>query len=144
MEDIQLDEKGNFIRAANGDTKTVQDLYCLIQDVKHLLLTFPGDLWQHQQYGAGIQRFVQAEDTELNRLDFEQTIKLAVATDDRVEPESIRVEITSWTRETISVRVAFLPKEDAFDYVDDSVPESQADFIITISANGIQLGGATA
>jgi hypothetical protein len=143
MEDILLDDNGNFVVAGDGDVETVVDLECIIQDVKHRLLTFPGDLWQHRDYGIGVQAFLHQEDTELNRLHLEQVIRMGVAQDDRVDPESIKVSITSWTRDQITVGVAFRPATSAFDDYGE-IPEEQAAIVLTISQEGITFGGSAA
>jgi hypothetical protein len=144
MEDILLDDNGNFVAAAGGDCETVKDQYCVLQDVKHLLLTFPGDLWAHADYGAGIQIFAHQEDTELNRLELEQLIRLALANDDRIDTDSIKVEVLSWERDRITVTVSFRLTDTALESDYGSVPEEQADIVLTISQEGIAFGGAAA
>lgn len=139
MEDILLDENGNFVAAANGDMETVTDRECLIQDVKHRLLTFPGDLWTDKKYGTGIQRYIQAEDTELNRLELQQRIKTRLSKDIRIDSESISAKVTSWERNKIIVRTTFLPA-GSFDE-DGEVPAASADIVLIISQDGIMFGG---
>jgi len=143
MEDILLDDNGNFVLAADGDVETVVGLECLIQDVKHRLLTFPGDLWQHREYGVGIQAWNQAENTELNRLELAQAIRLGIARDERIDPESISVHITSWTRDAITVTITFRPTATAFDDDYGDIPD-QAAIVLTISQDGITFEGAGA
>lgn len=143
LEDILLDENGNFVVAANGDMETVSGDNCLLQDVRHRLLTFPGDLWTDTEYGAGIQRYIQAEDTEMNRLELQQRIKTRIAMDTRIDQESIKVTISSWERDKISIVLTFFPAVYAFDDEGD-VPEDQADIVLTISQNGITFSGGTA
>lgn len=138
-----MDDDGNFVVASNGDTETVSGDRCLLQDVKHRLLTYPGDLWTDSEYGAGVQRYIQAEDTEMNRLELKQQIKIRIAMDPRIDQESIKVTISSWERDKISVVLTFLPAVDAFDEEGD-IPEDQADIVLTISQNGITFSGGTA
>lgn len=133
MEDLMLDEEGNFVAAADGDAETVTEIDCLAQDVKHLLLTYPGDLWTDEEYGAGLQQFIQAEDTDLNRLEIEQVVKLAIAEDDRVDPESIKVLIMSWERDRIKLAVSIWPK---LGYEEDDNLEEAA-IVLTITQEGI-------
>jgi len=128
-----LDEKGNFVAAADGDAETVDGIDCLAQDVKHLLLTFPGDLWTNEDYGVGLQQFIQAEDTELNRLEIEQMIKMALAEDDRIDPESIKVSFISWERDKIKLAVSIWPKQ-GYEEADDP---AEAAVVLTITQEGI-------
>ena len=114
MEDIMLDEAGNFVAAVDGDFQIVSGIRCLAQDVMHRLLGFPGDLWRHPDYGAGLQAYIKSDDNELNRLELQQTIRLGLAQDDRVDQESIDVQIYSWVREKLGLQVSFRPTADAF------------------------------
>lgn len=129
MEDILLDDDGNFVVAVDGDMETVTGLECLIQDVKHRLATFPGDLWLHREYGAEIPIYIQSVDTELNRLELAQVIRLAIQQDEKIDPESISITINSWERDYIEIKVSFKPVDN---YNEDEVPATSADIIITI------------
>ncbi len=142
MEDILLDDEGNFVAGAGGDFATVADRDCLLQDIKHLLLTFPGDLWAHKDYGVGVQFYLQAEDQEINRLELQQLIKKQLAKDERIAADSIKVQIQSWSRETIKVQVRFLPAAAAF-AEEEEIPAGEAVVILNISQQGISFGGAS-
>lgn len=137
-----LDPAGNFVVAADGDAETVADVECLTQDAVHLLLTFPGDLWAHEDYGAGVQYFIQTENTELNRIELEQTIKTRLRQDDRIEKESVRVEITGWDLERISITALFVPAENAFD--DDREMLREIAIVLLITQAGISIEGGAA
>ncbi|WP_051273252.1 GPW/gp25 family protein [Desulfotruncus alcoholivorax] len=141
MEDLMLDAQGNFVVAADGDAETVTDLDCLIQDAKHLLLTFPGDLWAHEDYGVGLQFFIQTENTELNRLELEQTIKNRLSQDERIKKESISVEISSWDLQRIKITVLFSPTDDAFNDEQD-IPQEVA-IVLLVSQEGISIEGGS-
>lgn len=143
MDDIYLSQDGNFEAAVDGDVETVHDTECLIQDLQHQALTFPGDLWYDRAYGLGLQRFIKAEDTELTRLEIAQVIKTGFETESRVEPESVRVEILTWSLDKIRVQVRFRPNPDALDEP-DGIPESEAAIIINIGQDGMSLGGEAA
>ncbi len=140
MEDILLDDDGNFVAAANGDMDTVSDRACLIQDVKHRLITFPGDLWTDKEYGVGIQWFINAEDSELNRLELRQRIKTGIAKDIRVESGSIGTQILSWDKDKISVQISFLPSSSALEE-DGGISADRADIVLIISQEGVKFGG---
>ncbi|NHM25469.1 GPW/gp25 family protein [Desulfofundulus sp. TPOSR] len=141
MEDILLDAQGNFVVAADGDVETVSGLECLLQDVKHLLLTFPGDLWAHPEYGVGLQVFIQAEDNELNRLELEQLIKDRLGMDDRIEAESVRVNIKNWDLRRITLELAFRPSPVFFEEEEEEPQEGEAVVLLQISQEGIAFGG---
>lgn len=139
MEDIMLDKDGNFVAAADGDMETVQDMDCLVQDVSHMLLTYPGDLWAHTDYGIGIQRYIQAEDTELYRLEISQLIRLGLAQDERIDADSIEVDIESLERDHITVKISFQASDGAFD--SDESTAATASIVVSITANGLTVEG---
>ncbi|TEB09133.1 DUF2634 domain-containing protein [Pelotomaculum propionicicum] len=140
LEDILLDDDGNFLPAADGDAATVKNADCLLQDVKHRLLTYPGDLWSHPEYGVGLQRYHQAEDTEINRLELKQLIKMRLSDDERINLSSLTVSINSWTRDAISIEVSFIPASTAFN---EKAAKSQATIILTITQDGISFSGGS-
>lgn len=103
MEDILLDDAGNFVIAADGDAATVYGAECLIQDIRHRLMTFPGDLWLHLMYGSKIPLYIQSVDTELNRLELEQEVYFTLRQDEFIDPDSIDIKLVERTRETIRI-----------------------------------------
>ena len=111
--DLLLDDDGDLQISATGDLAITPDgRTTLLQDVRHLLDTLPGDLFGHPDYGAGVPRLFGEED----RPDFEQlvarTIEDALTYDlsvsPRIEPDSIQVTAERSGREA-SFRVSFVP-----------------------------------
>ena len=94
--DLMLDTDGDLMLSPSGDLAVTDDgRTCLLQDVRNLLDTLPGDLFGHPAYGAGVPRLFGEED----RPDFERLVVRAI-TDaltfsqgvaPRIEPESIVV-----------------------------------------------------
>lgn len=140
VEDIMLDQDGNFVAAADGDMETVRDNECLVQDLQHEAMTFPGDVWYDLTYGLGLQRYIKREDTELNRLELAQDIKVGFEKDSRVQKESVRTTVQTWALDAIKVQASFRPDSAAMEEW-DGIPEEDASIIITIGQNGISLGG---
>lgn len=100
---------GDVVTLPSGDVATVAGVDCLVQDLVIRLSTPLGDLWSHPDFGVTILRFLQAEDTPLNRLDLEMEIEQAVSEDPRVTPGTVKAEVRSWTRDAISVAVTCTP-----------------------------------
>jgi phage baseplate assembly protein W len=134
MEDILLDDEGNFVAAADGDAATVSGARCIVQDVRHLLATHPGGLWAHPEYGVGLQRFLHAEDSELNRLELRQLIRLRLAEDERVKPGSVDVRVESWERDRIRISVRFEVAPGALAPSEERASEAQ--IVLTVSQEG--------
>ena len=111
--DLLLDESGDLLVGTTGDLATTPDgRTTLLQDVRNLLDTLPGDLFGHPDYGAGVPRLFGEED----RPDFEQLVARAIAdalTYDpsvapRIEPDSILVRPIKNGREA-EFHVSFVP-----------------------------------
>lgn len=140
-----LDEEGNFVVASSGDMETVQDARCVVQDVRHRLDTFPGDLWAHLTYGAGLQYYINAEDSDVNRQELEQTIRMELKEEEYIKQGSVQVGIETWDRDVIRVVVTFNIDTEALGS-SAGAPTETASIILTISQTGIEMefGGVAA
>lgn len=92
-----------------GEVEIVFGLACLAQDLANRLATPRGGLWSDPTYGVRIYDHLQAEDTPVNRLDFEQELREAAEADPRVVPGSAQVEVSGWERGQITARVTVTP-----------------------------------
>jgi hypothetical protein len=90
--DISID-----LSASVGDLDLITGKSCLTQDIFLRLTTPRGDLWCHTGYGIDLYRFLHAEASKINQLDFIQAIEEEIIKDPRVDPDSINVEIVNWT-----------------------------------------------
>lgn len=97
---------GDLAALASGDAAVVSGAQCLAQDLTLRLTTPRGDLWSHPDFGVTVLRFLQAEDTPVNRLDMAMEIERAVLSDPRVAPGSVKVEVLDWGRDAIRVSVS--------------------------------------
>lgn len=103
--DIMME--GDLVVLPTGDAGLVSGEACLLQDIRHRLLTPRGSLWTHPEYGLDSYRFLKAEDSEMERLDLVQAIEAEVAKDPRVQPGSVRAAVRSWSLNGITVGVTF-------------------------------------
>jgi hypothetical protein len=111
--DLMQDESDDLSVGATGDLAvTPNGRTTLLQDVKNLLDTLPGDLFGHLSYGAGVSRLFGEED----RPEFKELVTRAItdaltydpSVSPRIEPESIEVTATGTGRE-VSFSVSFVP-----------------------------------
>jgi len=76
--DLILDESGDFSISSSGDLSITNDgRKSLLQDIKHILETMPGDLYSHPEFGSGIKRF-SGEDLAINKNVIIKSIKAAL------------------------------------------------------------------
>lgn len=107
--DIQLDAEGDFVIDSGGDLMIATELDCLIQDVKHRLITYPGDLFYDESYGVGVQEFTNSEDSEINRLHLTEKINLRLSDEPRIEMDSITASAVEWKNGEIIINTSFIP-----------------------------------
>jgi hypothetical protein len=118
--DLLLDADGDLVVSPTGDLAVTPDgRTTLLQDVRDLLDTLPGDLFGHLAYGAGVGRLFGEED----RPDFDALLTRAIADSltydpsvaPRLEPDSIRVTRKTGTepREP-AYEVSFVPLGEAW------------------------------
>lgn len=138
MDDLRLSKEGNFALSSDGDAAIVSGIDCLIQDIKHRLITYPGDLWLHPEYGSELRHFLQSTDDEMTRLELQQVIYLALKDDELIDPESITVSVINISRESIRVVVTFAPS-DTFE-TEDAPISGEVSIVLAISQNGIIIG----
>ena len=95
-QDLLLDADGDLVVSPSGALAVTDDgRTCLLQDVRNLLDTLPGDLFGHPAYGAGVPRLFGEED----RPDFERLVVRSItdaltydqSVGPRIEPDSIVV-----------------------------------------------------
>ena len=112
--DLLLDDDGDLMVSPAGDLAITSDgRTCLLQDVRNLLDTLPGDLFGHPAYGAGVPRLFGEED----RPDFERLVVRAITdaltydqgVGPRIEPESIVVYPLPRTGREAQFQVSFVP-----------------------------------
>ncbi|MDI3547879.1 MAG: hypothetical protein PWR10_1531 [Halanaerobiales bacterium] len=92
-----------------GDIEITQGLSCLAQDIIHRLLTPRGNLFYNPDYGVDIYKYINDENTLINRMGLSQDVKKEVEKDPRVKPGSVNVDIKEWDLKIIKLLVSFTP-----------------------------------
>ena len=109
--DLLLDADGDLALSVTGDLAlTPRGTTCLLQDIAHLLETLPGDLFSHEEYGAGIGRLFG----ESYRAGFvqhvERAVRDALVNDPSVAPrllsETVKVEMERFSDTELSVSIS--------------------------------------
>ncbi|WP_295762303.1 DUF2634 domain-containing protein [uncultured Oscillibacter sp.] len=89
--DIRLDSAWQLTQAADGGPPLCSGLDCLYQNIILESLTQPGDLFYDEEFGWGLYDFIQAEDTELTRLEIVQRIRSKLHKREVILPETIQI-----------------------------------------------------
>ena len=112
--DLLLDADGDLQVSPAGDLAITQNgRTCLLQDVRNLLDTLPGDLFGHPAYGAGVPRLFGEED----RPNFDRLVVRAITdaltynqgVGPRIEPESITVYALPRSGREAQFQVSLVP-----------------------------------
>ena len=118
--DLLLDETGDLRLSGSGDLAlTPNGRVTLLQDVKHVLDTLPGDLFGHPNYGPGLPRLFGEEDRadhgDLVRRSIADALTYDSSVASRIEPDSIEVKLVNgqYSREPV-VSVSFVPLGEGF------------------------------
>jgi phenylpyruvate tautomerase PptA (4-oxalocrotonate tautomerase family) len=133
LEDIYLDDEGNFVATADGDVKTITGVDVIFQDVKHELITELRSLWLHPDYGSRVQRFRQAENTAINRQELIQEVKLVIQRHPNVDAASIEVIVEDWTSHAINLIGSFLAQNSA------TQTQERVALVIVMDQDGIRV-----
>ena len=115
--DLRIGDDGDLQISSSGDLSVTDDgRFCLLQDVRNLLDTLPGDLYGHPSFGAGLPKLFGEED----RTNFETLVVRAITdaiiydsgVGPRIETESIVVYALPRTGRTASFQVSFVPLDE--------------------------------
>lgn len=91
--DIRLDDEWQLTQAADGDAPLCSGLDCLYQNITLEAITQPGDVFYDPTFGWGLYDFIQAEDSELTRLEIMQRARLGLQKREVILPDSIEISV---------------------------------------------------
>lgn len=109
--DIELDSSGNFVLTANGDLSIIEDEKCLVQGVKHRLLTPLSNLFYDSSFGLDIYKYLHGDSDELTRLEFIEEVKEQLRLEPRIKQGTEDCKVLEWDDSKIVFSVSFTPIE---------------------------------
>lgn len=105
--DIQLDAWGNLIVGADGDLQLCEDTPCLMQGVRHRLLTPLGGLFYDPTYGFDIRLFTHVDSTRVSRWELCEGVRDQLKLEPRILRDSITVQVLTWDSKTVVLGISF-------------------------------------
>ena len=111
--DIAFDQDGDLMVGQTGDMVLATGKDCLVQDVLDRLRIIPGDLWNHTEWGCEAGKMLGAKDTPLNRALIARHIRMALEAEPRIDSETIRISVRSFTQEQKTFLIEFSPAGSA-------------------------------
>jgi phage baseplate assembly protein W len=94
MTDIQIDNYGEPVNAANKDVLLISDDNELLQDIKMEAKTAEGDCFYDSEYGWSLLDFLQAEIDDLTILEIQQRIKDKLKKHTEINQQTVNITIT--------------------------------------------------
>lgn len=106
MVDIKMSNEWQLTPAATGDAPLTSATEGFLQTLRIEALTQEGDLFYDEKFGWSLLDFMQAEETELNKIEIESRIRRKMALHEEIVAESIEI-IQKWGKETLGIQVRF-------------------------------------
>ncbi len=110
--DLQLDEYGDLVIGPGGEPDTCDELDCLIQDLRHRLMTVKGSLPADATYGGDLPLWLHAEMTVPAKRDLVATVAEEIAKDSRVLAQRTSVVVKVAGAEEIALQIGIVRKSD--------------------------------
>lgn len=106
MTDIKMSNEWQLTPAATGDAPLTDAAEGFLQTLKIEALTQEGELFYDEKFGWSLLDFMQAEETDLNKIEIESRIRRKMALHEEIIAESIEV-MQIWEKETLRIQVRF-------------------------------------
>lgn len=87
LSDLKLDEFGDLVLGPGGEPVLVEGLDCLIQDLRHRLMTVRGSLPADPDYGLGLALYLHGEVTAATLRALKNDTLIELAKDTRLLPQ---------------------------------------------------------
>jgi len=105
--DIRLTDEGNFVLGAGGDLVLCGDEVCLLQGVRHRLITPLGGLFYDLTYGLDYYNYLHRDNVPLSRAELAEAIKAQLYLEPRILRRSVVVEVLDWTEKILTMGLTF-------------------------------------
>ena len=106
-QDIQLDNNGLPLVAANGELLLTSGAATGVQDVRLRLMTPLGELFYDVDFGSLIHHWFLDENSPAGRSGFEAEVERRIEEDPRVEVGTAGCSIQSWDEQGFTARASF-------------------------------------
>ena len=108
--DLILDNDGELVISPSGDLAITENgRQSLLQDIKYLLETMPGDLFSNKEYGTGLGRLLGNENEKNQKKLIKRAISDALIYNQsiasRIEPEEIKFAVSSYSDEAVTIEL---------------------------------------
>ena len=114
--DLMMDDQGQPVISAAGESQMVSGIDCFLQDVRNEAVTTEGEWFWEADYGWSMLDFWHQEQAELLQIRSSNRVKQKLSSRSEINQQSISVVVTFLNNDVTEVKVAFKIKNSDVSY----------------------------
>lgn len=114
--DLMMDDQGQPVISAAGESQMVSGIDCFLQDVRNEAVTTEGECFWDVDYGWSMLDFLHQEQDELLQVRISNRVKQKLSRRSEINQQSISVAVTFLNNDVTEVKVAFKIKNSDVSY----------------------------
>ena len=114
--DLMMDDQGQPVISAAGESQMVSGIDCFLQDVRNEAVTTEGECFWDVDYGWSMLDFLHQEQDELLQIRISNRVKQKLSSRSEINQQSISVAVTFLNNDVTEVKVAFKIKNSDVSY----------------------------
>lgn len=114
--DLMMDDQGQPVISAAGESQMVSGIDCFLQDVRNEAVTTEGECFWDVDYGWSMLDFLHQEQDELLQIRISNRVKQKLSRRSEINQQSISVAVTFLNNDVTEVKVAFKIKNSDVSY----------------------------
>ena len=115
--DLMMDDQGQPVISAAGESQMVSGIDCFLQDVRNEAVTTEGECFWDVDYGWSMLDFLHQEQDELLQIRISNRVKQKLSRRSEINQQSISVAVTFLNNDVTEVKVAFKIKNSDICYM---------------------------
>ena len=114
--DLMMDDQGQPVISAAGESQMVSGIDCFLQDVRNEAATTEGECFWDADYGWSMLDFLHQEQDELLQIRISNRVKQKLSRRSEINQQSISVVVAFLNNDVTEVKVAFKIKNSDVSY----------------------------
>lgn len=114
--DLMMDDQGQPVISAAGESQMVSGIDCFLQDVRNEAVTTEGECFWDVDYGWSMLDFLHQEQDELLQIRISNRVKQKLSRRSEINQQSISVAVTFLNNDVTEAKVAFKIKNSDVSY----------------------------
>lgn len=114
--DLMMDDQGQPVISAAGESQMVSGIDCFLQDVRNEAVATEGECFWDADYGWSMLDFLHQEQDELLQIRISNRVKQKLSRRSEINQQSISVAVTFLNNDVTEVKVAFKIKNSDVSY----------------------------